>query len=61
MAPSTYCAAESRSPSQRSQRDAVLRPALVQLWKDNYGVYGAHKLWKARVPATTWAVIRWPG
>ena len=47
MAPSTYYAAKSHSPSQRAQRDAVLRPALVQLWKDNYCVYGAHKLWKA--------------
>jgi putative transposase len=46
VAPSTYYAARSRSPSQRAQRDAVLGPALVQLWKDNYCVYGAHKLWK---------------
>src|SRR6185312_16315190 len=46
VAPSTYYAAKSRAPSQRAQRDAVLGPALVQLWKDNYCVYGAHKLWK---------------
>ena len=46
MAPSTYYAAKSRGPSQRAQRDAVLGPALVQLWKDNYCIYGAHKLWK---------------
>ena len=46
MAPSTYYAAKSRGPSQRAQRDAVLGPTLVQLWKDNYCVYGAHKLWK---------------
>ena len=46
MAPSTYYAAKSRAPSQRAQRDAVLGPALVQLWKDNYCVYGEHKLWK---------------
>ena len=46
MAPSTYYAAKSRGPSQRACRDAVLGPALVQLWKDNYCVYGAHKLWK---------------
>ena len=46
LAPSTYYAAKSRGPSQRAQRDAVLGPALVQLWKDNYCVYGAHKLWK---------------
>ena len=47
MAPSTYYAAKSRGPSQRARRDAVLGPALVQLWKNNYCVYGAHKLWKA--------------
>jgi putative transposase len=46
VAPSSYYAAKSRGPSPRAQRDAVLGPALVQLWKDNYCVYGAHKLWK---------------
>jgi putative transposase len=46
VAPSTYYAAKTRGPSQRAQRDAVLGPALIQLWKDNYCVYGAHKLWK---------------
>lgn len=34
-------------PSARAQRDAVLGPALCQLWKDNYCVYGARKFWKA--------------
>ncbi len=47
MAPSTYYAAKARGPPQRAQRDAVLGPALVELWKDNHCVYGAHKLWKA--------------
>ena len=47
MAQSTYYAAKSRAPSQRVCRDAVLGPALVGLWKDNYSVYGARKLWKA--------------
>jgi putative transposase len=28
-------------------RDAVLLPVLLALWKANYSVYGAHKLWKA--------------
>ena len=46
MAPSTYYAAKSRAPSAAGLRDAVLGPALVQLWKDNYRVYGARKLWK---------------
>jgi putative transposase len=46
VAPSTYYDAKTRTASARALRDAVLGPALVQLWKDNYCVYGAHKLWK---------------
>jgi len=47
VAPSTYYAAKSRPPSARARRDAVLGPALVELWEANYRVYGARKLWKA--------------
>lgn len=47
MAPSTYYAATTRPTSARATRDAVLRPAIRQLWNDNYRVYGARKLWKA--------------
>ena len=47
MAPSTYYAAKKHLPSARAQRDAAMGPALVQLWEDNYRVYGARKLWKA--------------
>jgi putative transposase len=47
VAPSTYYAAKARPRSARQCRDAVLRPALVTLWQDNYRVYGARKLWKA--------------
>ncbi len=47
MAPSTYYDTKARPPSQRACRDAVLGPALVKLWEDNYRVYGARKLWKA--------------
>jgi putative transposase len=47
VAPSTYYAAKTRPPSTRSKRDAVMGPALVELWQTNYRVYGAHKLWKA--------------
>jgi putative transposase len=62
VAPSTFYAAKTRPLSARVQRDAILGPALIQLWTDNYGVYGAHKLCKTHaVPATTWAVIRLPG
>ncbi|KLO33795.1 integrase [Mycobacterium nebraskense] len=47
MAPSTYYDTKGRPPSARTCRDAVLEPALVALWEDNYRVYGARKLWKA--------------
>ena len=47
VAPSTYYAAKSRPPSARAVRDAVLLPILLALWKANYSVYGAKKLWKA--------------
>ncbi len=47
MAPSTYYDTKARPASQRACRDAVLGPALVKLWEDNYCVYGARKLWKA--------------
>ena len=47
VAPSTYYAAKTRPPSPRACRDAELVSQLVELWKDNYRVYGARKLWKA--------------
>ena len=47
MAPSTYYDAKTRPPSPRACRDAVLGPALVTLWENNYRVYGARKLYKA--------------
>ena len=47
IAPSTYYAAKGRPPSKRARRDAELAPRLVALWRANYSVYGAHKLWRA--------------
>jgi putative transposase len=46
VASSTYYAARGRVPSPRARRDAELTPQLVGIWKDNYQVYGARKLWK---------------
>ena len=46
VAPSSYYAARGRPPSARARRDAELTPRLVGIWKDNYQVYGARKLWK---------------
>jgi len=47
VAPSTYYEVKSRPPSARAVRDAELKEALLQLWTDNYCVYGVRKLHKA--------------
>ena len=47
VAPSTYYAAKKRPLSARAIRDGVMLPILLALWKANYRVYGARKLWKA--------------
>ncbi len=44
--PSTYWAARSRPPSDRMLADERLKPEVSRVHKQNYGVYGAHKLWK---------------
>jgi putative transposase len=45
IAPSTYYAAVSRSPSARAVRDAQLNAEITRVWKDNREVYGADKVW----------------
>jgi putative transposase len=45
IAPSTYYAAKSRPPSARAQRDTVLVAEIQRVYDDNYGVYGARKVW----------------
>jgi putative transposase len=47
FAPSTYYAAKSRKPSARAIRDAIVAVTVLTLWKANYSVYGARKMWKA--------------
>jgi putative transposase len=47
FAPSTYYAAKSRPSSDRATSDATLGPALAELWRHNYSVYGRRKLHKA--------------
>jgi putative transposase len=46
VAPSTYYAARSRSPSGRFLRDEDLKPLLRQVHARHFGVYGARKLWR---------------
>ena len=45
IAPSTYYSARSRPPSQRSLDDAFLCDEIMRVWKENYQVYGARKVW----------------
>lgn len=47
VAPSTYYAANGRPVSARQVRDAEIAPQLLEIWQDNYSVYGVRKLWKA--------------
>lgn len=45
IAPSTYYAAKSRPESARAARDRELTATIKRVHKDNYGVYGARKVW----------------
>ena len=44
IAPATYYAAKTRPPSLRAVRDEQLKPVLVKVHAENYGVYGARKM-----------------
>jgi putative transposase len=45
IAPSTYYAAKARLPCDRVIRDAELLTQIRRVHADNYGVYGARKVW----------------
>jgi putative transposase len=45
VAPSSYYAAKTRPPSARATRDAELVAHIRRVHADNYGVYGADKVW----------------
>ena len=46
IAPSTYWAARQRPPCARAVRDAALTARIRAVHEDNYGVYGARKVWR---------------
>jgi putative transposase len=46
IAPSTYYAAKSRSPSARAVADAVLDERISATHAANFGVYGVRKMWR---------------
>jgi putative transposase len=47
IAPSTYYDAAGRPPSRRELRDERLKAAITRVHGENYGVYGARKVWLA--------------
>ncbi len=46
IAPSTYYDAKSRPLSARSLRDEELKPEIARVHGENFGVYGARKVWR---------------
>jgi putative transposase len=46
IAPSTYYDARTRPPSARALRDAELKPEIRRVHAENFGVYGAEKVWR---------------
>ena len=42
-----YHAAKRRLPSNRSLRDCELIPVMIDIHRENYGVYGVRKMWHA--------------
>jgi putative transposase len=46
IAPSTYYARKQRPPSARAVRDARLKAEIRRVYDDNFGVYGARKVWR---------------
>jgi putative transposase len=47
IAPSTYYDQHDRAPSRRKARDEVLKREIERVHTENYGVYGARKVWLA--------------
>jgi putative transposase len=46
VAPSIYYAHKSRPPSARAIRDTQLKVEIKRVYKDNFEVYGAEKIWR---------------
>src|SRR3989442_8792989 len=46
IAPSTYYDAKRRPPSARALRDAELKTEIRRVHAENFGVYGAEKVWR---------------
>jgi len=62
IAPSTYYDARRRSPTAAELRDEQLKVEVERVWKQNYCVYGARKVWlqlnREGIPAARCTVER---
>ncbi len=62
VAPSTYYAAKQRPPCARRLRDEELKREIARVWRENFSVYGADKIWtqlnRERVPVARCTVER---
>ena len=47
IAPSSYYAARSRPPSARALADGELKVKISEIHRENFAVYGVHKVWRA--------------
>jgi len=47
IAPSTYYAAKTKTPSQRQQKDNRLKPEIMRTWEASSCRYGADKIWRS--------------
>jgi putative transposase len=45
IAPATYYEHRDRPPTAREVRDADLKPKVARAYAENFGVYGARKVW----------------
>jgi putative transposase len=62
IAPSTYHAAKRRPPSARARRDEELKAEITRVHRDNFGVYGARKVWRQLGrEGSLWPAARWNG
>jgi putative transposase len=46
VAPSTYYAAISRGPAERSRRDEELKVEIARVHQENFNLYGIEKVWR---------------
>ena len=62
FAPSTYWSAKCRPVSARSRRDEVLKVEIARVHAENFGVYGAPKVWASSTARDIgWLDALWSG